>query len=311
MKLQNESLNSERYSGQSSLSSELDSYSNSADIELKDFNNVEKEDDATRSKSPSKLEKVADLIINAVIVRGQQRLIDQDHQEDNITYEKSEDRLIVYGLGLAALLGLSSIICIISVFQAFEVKDQNVFLVLPLVERLENFPIPHVAFMNIVKDGSILVFKQINNSYFDYAWKFNVPNQGGFHTYFMFQDLGNIHVAYSNMKLKMTVIPFSTLKHFTIPKSKLRQEFVLGNSVRMGNFVMIFGGQNGYTNANYGLGLMSAHLCSSVDDNRNKVTTQIWSIKRHVWIKGGRVTFPTMVRFHISLQSGFTSPTNL
>ena len=122
MKLQNESLNSERYSGQSSLSSELDSYSNSADIELKDFNNVEKEDDATRSKSPSKLEKITDLIINAVIVRGQQRLIDQDHQEDNITYEKSEDRLIVYGLGLAALLGLSSIICIISVFQAFEVS---------------------------------------------------------------------------------------------------------------------------------------------------------------------------------------------
>ena len=275
------SPNSEKYSGQNSLSSEqeLDSYSNSTDIELKDFNNVEKEDDTTKSK-PSKLEKITDLIINAVVVKGQQRLIDQDHQEDNITYEKSENRLIVYGLGLAALLGLSSIICIISVFQAFEVKDQNVFLVLPIVERPESFPIPHVAFMNIVKDGSILVFKQINNSYFDYAWKFNVPNQGGSQTYFMFEDLGNIHVAYSNMELKMTVIPSSTLKHFTIPKSKLRQEFVLGNSVRMGNFVMIFGGQNGYKDANLVSGLISAHQCSSVNDNKNKVTTQIWSIKR-------------------------------
>ena len=66
----------ERYSGQSSLSSEFDSCSASTD--------------ATRSKSPSKLEKIADIIINAVIVKGQQRLIDQDNHEDNITYEKSD-----------------------------------------------------------------------------------------------------------------------------------------------------------------------------------------------------------------------------
>ena len=269
----------ERYSGQSSLSSEFDSCLASTD--------------ATRSKSPSKLEKIADIIINAVIVKGQPRLIDQDNHEDNITYEKSDKRLIICGLGLAGLCSLSSLICIISVFQAFEVRSQKVFLDVPIVERA-NFPIPHVAFMNRLKGGSMLVFKQMNQSHFDFAWKFNVPIQmkhqffDFLHTYFMFEDLSKIHVAYSNMKLKMTVIPTSTLKHFTIPKSRLKQEFVDGFSVRIGNFVMIFGGENGYGNPDYpdGSDIISAHQCSSVNDNKNKVTTQIWSIKRQVWIKG-------------------------
>ena len=78
------------------------------------------EEDATRSKSPSKLEKITDMIINAVDVPSQPRLIDQDNQEDNISYEQSELRLIVFGIGLAGVCSLSSLICIVSVFQAFE-----------------------------------------------------------------------------------------------------------------------------------------------------------------------------------------------
>ena len=289
----------ERYSGQCSLSSEFESYSTSTDIELefesyststdielRDISDVKKED-ATRSQSPSKLEKIADIIINAVIVKGQQRLIDQDNHEDNITYEKSDKRLIACSLGLAGLCSLSSLICIISVFQAFEVKSKNV-LAVPIDESKANIPIPHVAFMNRLRGGSMLVFKQMNKSHFDFAWKFNIPVHNYLHTYFMFEDLSKIHVAYSNMKLEMTVIPTSTLKHFTIPKSKLKQEFIYGFSVRMGNFVMFFGGQNGYGNPDYpdGLDIISTHQCSSVNDNKNKVTTQIWSIKRQVWIKG-------------------------
>ena len=119
---------------------EYDSDSISNDIEIEDFD-IAEEEDTTRSKSPSKLEKIADLIINAVIIRNQQRLIDQDTQEDNISYEKSEKRLIVCGLGLAGLCSLSSLICIISVFQAFEVKSQNVFTTVPIVESVGHFPI--------------------------------------------------------------------------------------------------------------------------------------------------------------------------
>ena len=266
------SLNSSQF-----VSISTDSSINDVFIAVPTVPTVE-EEDATRSKSPSKLEKITDMIINAVDVPSQPRLIDQDNQEDNISYEQSELRLIVFGIGLAGVCSLSSLICIVSVFQAFEVKSQNVFVTVPFVEKTGHFPIPHAAFMNVNGDGYMLVFKQTDKLYFDYAWKFKVPDQGGVHTYFMFEDLGNIHIAYSNRKLKMTVIPSSTLKHFIIPKSKLRQKFDLGFSVRMGNFVMIFGGQNRHEK--------ERHQCLLVNDNENKVTTEIWSIKRQVWIEG-------------------------
>ena len=199
-------------------------------------------------KSSSKLDKIADHIIRTVTIKGQERFIDQDIPEDNISYEESEKRLILFGLVTALLFSLSSLICIILIFQLFEAQDQIILSGVPMIAD-SNFPIPHVALINRIHDGSMLVFKMINQSYFDYAWKFKVPDQGGgkSQTYFMFEDLGNIHVAFSNGKLKMTVIQSPT-KHFTVPKSEFRQEFLNGHSFRLGNFVMFFGGTN--TNGN-------------------------------------------------------------
>ena len=71
----------------------------------------------------------------------------------------------------------------------------------------------------------------------------------------------------------MTVIQSPT-KHFTVPKSELRQEFFGGHSFRLGNFVMFFCGTNILQDI-----YMSTSQCSSVK-------TQIWSIKRKVWING-------------------------
>ena len=239
----------------------------------------DEEDEETRQNQSTKADQVADQIIKVFIVKRKQRLIDQDDQNYNISYEESEKRLILIGLGTATLFSLSSLICIILIFQAFEVQDQKIFSGVPIIEDEDsNFPIPHVAFMNRRHDGSMLVFKLINQSNFDYAWKFKVPDQGGgeSQTYFMFEDLSNIHVAFSNEKLKMTVIQ-SPSKHFTVPKSELRQEFLGGHSFRWGNFVMFFGGVNKD---------MPILHCSSVNDHTNKVKTQIWSIKRKVWING-------------------------
>ena len=235
----------------------------------------------SRRKSTSKFEKIADQIIKIVAIEREQNFIDQDIQEDNISYEESEKRLIFYGLSMAFVLSLSSLVFIILNFQAFGVKDQNVFSAVTIVEDTEHFPIPHVAFMNMWHDGSMLVFKLINQSNFDYAWKFKVPDQSGgvSQTYFMFEDLGNIHVAFSNKKMKMTVIESPT-KHFTVPRSELRQGFFGGYSFRLGNFVMFFGGKQ-FVNIEG-----AEYECSSVNNDKNKVRTQIWSMKRKVWING-------------------------
>ena len=239
-----------------------------------------------RRKKSSNLDKIADQIIRIVTIKGQERFIDQDIPEDNISYEGSEKRLIFFGLVIAHLLSLSSLFCIILIFQAIEAQDQNILSGVPMIEEL-NFPIPHVAFMNKRYDGLMLVFKMLNQSYFDYAWNFKAPDQGGgkSQTYFMFEDLGNIHVAFSNGKLKMTVIQ-SPSKHITIPKSELRQEFLHGHSFRLGNFVMFYGGTNTDGDDINGHEYVSIHQCSSVNNHINKVKTQIWSIKRKVWING-------------------------
>ena len=238
----------------------------------------------SRRKSTSKFDKIADQIIKIVAIEREQNFIDQDIQEDNISYEESEKRLIFYGLSMAFVLSLSSLVFIILNFQAFGVKDQNVFSPVTIVEDTDHVPIPHVAFMNMWHDGLMLVFKLINQSNFDYAWKFKVPDQGGgsHQTYFMFEDLGNIHVLFSNRKRMMTVIQSPT-KHFTVPKSELRQEFFGGYTFRLGNFVMFFGGRN------FEFEFMARTKCSSVKNDKNdknKVKTQIWSIKRKVWING-------------------------
>ena len=261
--------------------SECDSLSNGMELDDSHIFGVV---NVTRRKSLSKLDKLADQIIRTVAIKGQKRFIDQDIKEDNISYEESEKRLIFYGLGMAFVLSLSSFVLIILTFQAFGVKDHNIFSAVTMVEGIGHFPVPHVAFMNMNHDGSMLVFKLINQSNFDFAWKFKVPDQGGgtHQTYFMFEDLGNIHVAFSNRKMKMTVIQSPT-KHFTVPKSELRQEFFGGYTFRLGNFVMFFGGRN------YEFEFMARTKCSSVKNDKNdknKVKTQIWSIKRKVWING-------------------------
>ena len=258
--------------------SECDSLSNGMELDDSHIFGVV---NVTRRKSLSKLDKLADQIIRTVAIKGQKRFIDQDIKEDNISYEESEKRLIFYGLGMAFVLSLSSFVLIILTFQAFGVKDHNIFSAVTMVEGIGHFPVPHVAFMNMFHDGSMLVFKLINQSNFDYAWKFKVPDQSGGtdQTYFMFEDLGNIHVAFSNRKMKMTLIQSST-KHFTLPKSELRQEFIGGHSFRLGNFVMFFGGKQ-FVNIEG-----AEYECSSVNNDKNKVKTQIWSIKRKVWING-------------------------
>ena len=242
------------------------------------------------SENPSKLDKIADKIINTVTIKGKKRLIDQDKPEDNITYEESEGRLIFLGLSLAVLLALSSLVCIILIVQALQVKDLTVLVAESVDKSQQRFPVPHVVFMDRLGDGLMMAFEQINQSHFDYTWQFKVPDQGGYiQTYFLFEDSANIYVSFSNRNLPMTVIQPSR-NHKTIRRSKLRQEFAYGHSFRLGDFIMFFGGQNGYTNFNKEGDaiddIMSTHRCSSVKDQHNKVTTELWSIKRQTFFKG-------------------------
>ena len=165
----------------------------------------------------SKLDLIADQIINSVTIKGTKRLIDQDENpEDIISFDESNRRISGFCLVLSILLSISSFVFITLTFKAW--KTQDVKFHFHKSEDIKGgLRIPHVLFMDSGGDGDMLVFKQINQSYFEYAWNFKVPKQSGLlFNYFVFEDLGNIYVAYSNTKKDMTIIQSSAAKHNTL-----------------------------------------------------------------------------------------------
>ena len=84
-------------------------------------------------------------------------------------------------------------------------------------------------------------------------------------------------------------------KHLTIPRSKVRQDFTNGHSIQIGNFFMIFGGNTGI-HLGHPIFTMTANQCTALDYNDTKlypnaVTSENFSIKRQVWIKGPLLPF--------------------
>ena len=61
----------------------------------------------------SQLEVITDQIVKIVVIKERTRLIDQDNQVDNISYEESNKRVTVFCLVLATILCISSVFCIL------------------------------------------------------------------------------------------------------------------------------------------------------------------------------------------------------
>ena len=186
------------------------------------------------------LELIADQIIDIATVKGQTRFIDEDRPEDNVSYEESEKRLTYLAFFFAISSSIVSSICLILVMDVMTIQGPRIRIAGQSgTDKIKDtFPLPYVLLMGKsgMGDGTMLVFQQINQSYFQYGWKFKLPKQQDeIDMYFLFEDLGQVHVAYGNMRLPMTVLNPSSKLHFTIPRSKLKQKFIDGHSLRIGS----------------------------------------------------------------------------
>ena len=167
------------------------------------------------------------------------RFIYEDQPEDNVSYEESENRLTYLAFFFAISFGIVSSICLVLIMNVTMIQGPKIRI--PWQSRTgqveDTIPHPHVLLMGKsgIGNGSMLVFQQVNQSYFEYGWKFKLPKQQReVDRYFLFEDLGRIHVAFGNKRLPMTVLNPSTKQHFTIPRSKLRKNFVDGHCLRIG-----------------------------------------------------------------------------
>ena len=251
------------------------------------------EDENQMEEKDSKVNRIADQIINSITVKRREPLIDKSGPEDDITTEESEKRLLLLSFLFSTLSSIIALVLLLLYCQAIQSKAVILFNENYIEPEHESFPIPFVTFMQKNGNGYLATFKLTQHFRFEMVWDFKVPSQPLNLGFFAFEDQGNHFIVSAKMDRKMTIIQ-SPSKHNIIAKSQLNSPFYLGFSVRMGQFVLVYGGRK-WNNPNsywiqYDLG------CSSVPINKTNLwnlwnpepgsSTEIWSIKKQKWIKG-------------------------
>ena len=248
----------------------------------------DEEDEETRQNQSTKADQVADQIIKAFIVKRRKRLMDKDDPNDNISYEESEVRIMLMGIALATLLASISVILIIMAFQQQDSPDRLQISYSAKVVNMK-FLSPYVTFMDLSGTGRLFTLKQNMNLSFQYDWEIKLPRVPLDTGYFVFNDGKAVFVMSSNSNQKMTMIK-GPKHHITLSKSHIIDNFYTsGSIIRIGNYVMVFGGYNNYLNPDK----LEFKPCT--------LSTAIWSIKRQRWMPGpslpGKITdcnhFPT------------------
>ena len=175
------------------------------------------------------MDEIADRIINSIIAKRREALIDRDLPEDNITYEESENRLIILAIFVTTVIAKVSFVVLFVTCHTYKIKTLiKPLLVLPPQLQVDNFPVPYVAFMDKFGDGHLVTFKLNRDLNFEFDWTFKVPTQPM--GYYIFEDQGDLFVANAKLDMKMTVIQ-SPLKHGTLAHSNFLQPFYYSASV--------------------------------------------------------------------------------
>ena len=227
------------------------------------------DEEETRLNRNTKIDEAADQIIKVFIVKRAKRMIDQDDQNDNISYEESEVRLVFMGITSATLL--LSISMILSIIALQSDSPNRLQISLPTKDGKMKFLSPYVTFMALGGEGYLFTLKQNTDFSFQYDWELKLPRVPQDTGYFVFNDRKAVFAISSNSNQKMTMIN-GPKQHVTVAKSHIIHNFYYsGSIIRVGNYAMVFGGYASNTEMDGSI------ECSS--------TTAIWSIMRQRWIQ--------------------------
>ena len=199
------------------------------------------------NEEPSMLEKVADVIIEAVWMKNAKRFLDDEVKEDLLTYEESEKRLIFIGLFSAILLALGSSIMLI-----FHGTDTKIHVnVRNLLNAHEfQFPVPLVGILERDGNGLLKVFTLTKYETLVEFWSIDLPDQkyrkdafGNDHEdkYLAYAERKSLLVASGDASKDMITV-HANKSHRIIPNSKIPHPIIGTQFVRVGNYFWIFGG---------------------------------------------------------------------
>ena len=262
---------------------------NEVEDELETDDNVEEE---ISSSPPDLKEKVADGIIHFFRVKSPTRFIDTDSDEDLISYEESELRLIILGLSLSSILSLTSLILLIHYAQlispneSFD-KEKKMLLIGPKIAIIDAQGTGFLVMYNVTQNESLIqdwilkLPKHKSESKSDYhkmtQFFHNTPIKA--RKYYGFTDQKKVYIPYGDEFRNMVVIdPNKT--HRLVPKSKLTHGCVWDTmSVKIGQYFWIVGGQD---LQNPEMGWKYGHIQRTV----------LWSIKKSRWLAGPQLPQP-------------------
>ena len=294
--------------------------------EIDDLSTIDSEDGskkvaAEKESTKSKFDVIADRIINAFTIKQQERFVESN--EDTISYQDSEKRLIIFGSCLAMILNLALSALLVSAH--FLSSDRVLMKNYLSIESSNDYPSPYLFIMTKLGVGDIVVLRQNKDLTFALDWTFKVPEnrpqvpaspwsqlqpnrliessvlETGFS---VFEDQGDIFIVYSDTSKKMVVLnPSKTQKHKTIlGKSKLPWNHLYYSSiVRTGYYVWVFGGHSGPNALETGHFQLIAdpylnHGCSSIKygaEKHSHTGTAIWHIEKQHWFEGPSLPIKT------------------
>ena len=248
----------------------FDSYS------LDSFESLDYESDNDENEI-ARQPNIADHVINTFIVKRRRLLMDDDnHSQYLLTYEESEQRIILILQCFALILLIS---CSLLLSQA---QPSTKYFTTKLVQQTDfkyrNLS-PNIA---IVKsDGTLQSYKFVTNYAMMETWNITLPSSNEYYPYY---DQNMLYIIYADSKKPMTQIDVGNTKlHRTLKNSKnlflKTNQFVSkGKLVRVGNYLILFGGylKTIKTNSN------SEPYNSELNIvNRNAF---VWSIKKQKWL---------------------------
>ena len=238
------------------------------------------------------------------------------HQQDYlITYEESEQRLIIMGQYLAIFLSLALLPVLASNFQIWRASTSVIFFT-PTLEDTNTFnmPLANVLLMGKLASGDMVVLRQMDWNKFEVIWQFKVPRskvvkEDTLHYkiitlrdlgYSIFENQGDLYIIYNDGHKDTTVIHTKINRDQIVPNSKLSGKLYYFNTlVRVGQLVWMFGGTSNYKYFDEGLSHPHLdaveHPCSPKYDNENTKTV-IWSIKRTRWFDGPSIPYKGCIR---------------
>ena len=232
-----------------------------------------------------------DKIIDAFTVKKRKAFIDQEINEDNfVSYETSEKRLLILGISFAIILALSSSVLLI-IYAPNWFNSSKVLVLEPEVPLVSHGRTsPHIIFL--FNSGSIETFKPKRNWTLEHSWTFKAPQSWSKTGHFLYSTLSQLFIFFSDGRKDVTVLKTNGLKnisHSKIKNSKTPANFsnffYSPKFVQVGQQFWIFGGKNSY-NTSIDRYFLEQGLFGVMDTSSQ---TLIWHMRRHVYYPGPKL----------------------